>query len=86
VSGYNVTVGSATRQVQTFQEAAAFVAEGVTRLVARDPDGAAEGAMMANRAFAEGLVQHALDTDGIWRMTVTVHGEQIQVVVRKRLQ
>jgi hypothetical protein len=86
VSGYNVTVGSATRQVQTFQEAAAFVAEGVTSLLAQDPEGVAEGAMTANRAFSGGLVQHALDTDGIWRMTVTVHGEPVPVVVSKRLR
>jgi hypothetical protein len=85
VSGYNVTVGSATRRVQTFQEAEAFVAEGVTSLLAQDPEGAAEGAMTANRAFSEGLVQHALDTDGIWRMTFSIDGESVPVVVSKRL-
>jgi hypothetical protein len=41
--------------------------------------------MMANHAFSEGLVQQALDTDGISRMTVTVHGKSVPVVVRKRL-
>jgi len=84
VSGYRVSVGSVTRRVRTFQEAGAFVVEHVTGLLAQDPEGAAESVMNANRAFSGGLVQHAVDTDGIWRMSVTVHGEAVPVVVRKR--
>jgi hypothetical protein len=62
VSSYKVSVGNATVRVKTFQEAGAVVVEAVTNLLAEDPEGAAEGAMMANLAFSEGTVQHALDT------------------------
>lgn len=82
---YKVSVGSATRRLKTFQEAGAVVAEAVTDLLAQDPEGAAEGAMMANRAFSAGTVQHALDTHRSWRTSVTVDGEPVPVVVKKRL-
>jgi hypothetical protein len=80
---YKVSVGNTARRVETFQEAGAFVAEAVTSLAAQDPEGAAEGAMMANRAFSVGTVQHALDTHGSWRTIITVRGEAVPVVVVK---
>ncbi len=84
MSRYKVTVGNATVRVKTFQEVGAVVVEAVTNLLAQDPEAAAEGAMMANRAFSVGTVQHALDTHGSWRTSVTVHGETVPVVVVKR--
>lgn len=81
--GYEVTVGKTTRRVKTFQEAGAFVAEAVGELLAHDPEGAAEGAMMANRAFSVGTVQHVLDTHGNWRTSITVTGESVPIVVVK---
>ena len=84
MSGYKVSVGSATRRVRTFQEAGAFVVEHVTGLLAQDPEGAAEGVMRANREFSGGFVQQAVEADGIWRMSLTVHDEPVRVEVRKR--
>jgi hypothetical protein len=81
VSSYKVTVGSTTVRAQTLQEVQSVVMEGVTNLLAQDPEGAAEGAMMANRAFSVGTVQHTLNTRGSWRTSVTVHGKSIPVVV-----
>lgn len=83
MSSYTVSVGNATVRVKTFQEAGAVVVENVTNLLAQDPEGAAEGAMMANRAFSAGTVQHALDTHGSWRTSITVHGKSVPVVVVK---
>jgi hypothetical protein len=84
VSSYNVTVGNATVRVKTLQEVQAVVMEHVTSLLAQDPEAAAEGAMMAKRAFSVGTVQHALDANGSWRTNVTVCGEPVLVVVVKR--
>lgn len=84
MSSYKVSVGDVTVRVKTFQEAGAVVVEALTSLLAQDPEAAAEGAMMANRAFSVGTVQHALDTHGSWRTSVTVHGEPVPVVVKKR--
>ena len=81
---YKVSVGTTARRVKTFQEARAVVAEAMTSFLAQDPEGAAESAQMANRAFSVGTVQHALDTHGSWRTSLTVHGEPIVVAVVKR--
>ena len=67
VSSYKVSVGNATVRVKTFQEVGPVVMEALTSLLAQDPEAVAEGAMMANRAFEVGTVQHALDTHGSWR-------------------
>jgi hypothetical protein len=84
VSSYKVSVGNVTVRVKTFQEVQAVVAEALTGLLAQDPEAAAEGVMMANRAFSVGTVQHALDAHGSWRTSVTVHGERVPVVVVKK--
>ncbi len=75
VSSYKVSVGDVVVQVKTFQEVQAVVMEALTSLLAQDPEAVAKGAMMANRAFSVGTVQHVLDTHGSWRTRVTVHGE-----------
>lgn len=77
-------MGDATVRVRTLQDVQSVVMERLTSLLARDPEAAAEGAMMANRAFSAGTVQHALDTYGSWRTRVTVCGESVPVVVVKR--
>jgi cytochrome c-type biogenesis protein CcmH/NrfG len=83
VSSYRVSVGDAIVQAKTFQEVQAVVMEALTSLLAQDPEAVAKGAMMANRAFEVGTVQHALDTQGSWRTSVTVHGEPVPLVVVK---
>jgi hypothetical protein len=83
VSSYRVSVGDVVVQVKTLQEVQAVVMETLTGLLAKDPEAVAEGAMMANRAFEVGTVQHALDTQGSWRTSVTVHGEPVLLVVVK---
>lgn len=68
------------------QEVQSVVMEALTNLLAQDPEGAAVGNMTANHAFSAGAVQHELVAHGSWRMSVTVHGESVPVVVvRKRL-
>jgi hypothetical protein len=64
VSSYKVSVGGTTVRVKTFREVGPVVMEALTNLLAQDPEAAAEGAMMPNRAFSVGTVQHALDTHG----------------------
>jgi cytochrome c-type biogenesis protein CcmH/NrfG len=71
-------------RAKTLQEVEAVVMEALTNLLAQDPEAAAEGVMMANRAFEVGTVQHALDTHGSWRTSVRVHGEPVPVVVVKK--
>ena len=83
MSSYRVSVGDAIVQAKTFQEVQAVVMEALTSLLAQDPEAVAKGAMMANRAFEVGTVQHALDTQGSWRTSVTVHGEPVPLVVVK---
>lgn len=84
MSSYKVSVGDATVRVKTFREVGPVVMEALTNLLAQDPEAAAQGAMMANRAFSVGTVQHALDTHGSWRTSVTVRGEPVPVVVVKK--
>lgn len=84
MSGYKVSVGNATVRVKTLREVQSVVMERLTSLLAQDPEAAAEGAMMANRAFSVGTVEHALDTHGSWRTSVSVCGESVPVVVVKR--
>jgi hypothetical protein len=85
VTSYEVTVGDAPGvRVRSLQAAQTAVMEGVTDLVARDPEGASEGAIMANQAFAAGTVSHVLETHGRWQTVITVHGERITVAIRKR--
>jgi hypothetical protein len=81
VSGYKVTAGKATVRVKTFQEVGPVIMEAVTNLLALDPEGAADDAMTAKRAWSAGEVRHAVDTHGSWRTRVTVRGEPIQIVV-----
>jgi len=84
VSSYKVSVGDETVRVKTIQEVEYVIMDALTNLLAQDPEAAAEGARMANRAFSVGTVQHTLDTHGSWRTIVTVHGEPVPVVVVKR--
>jgi hypothetical protein len=84
VSSYRVRVGNATVRAKTLQGVEIVVMEALTSLLAQDPEAVAEGAMMANRAFEVGTVQHALDTHGSWRTSVTVHDEPVSVVVVKK--
>jgi len=37
--------------------------------------------MVANQAFSAGVVQHSLNAYGRWQMSVTVHDEQVPIVV-----
>lgn len=83
MTSYTVSVGDTTTSATTLQEVQAVVMEAATSLLARDPEGAADGAMMAHRAFSAGTVRHALDTGGSWHMSLTVHGEPVPVVVVK---
>ncbi|RCG22823.1 hypothetical protein DQ384_35120 [Sphaerisporangium album] len=71
--------------MKTFQEVQRVVMEALTSLLAQDPEAAAEGVGMANRAFVVGTVEHALNSHRSWRTVVTVHGEPVLVLVRKRL-
>lgn len=79
-----MSVGSATVRVKTFSGVGPVVMEALTSLLAEDPDGAAGGAMTANRAFYAEAVQHELGTRRTWRTIVSVHGEEVPVVVNKR--
>ena len=84
MGSYSVSVGDQRTRVKTLQEVGPAVMEALTSLLARDPEGVAEGAAMANRAFSVGTVQHALDAHRSWRTSVRVHGEVISIEVRKR--
>jgi hypothetical protein len=84
LSSYKVSVGEGDVRAQSLQDAQAIVMEHVTDLLARDPVAAAQGALMANKAFSAGTVAHALDTQGSWQTVITVHGEQIKVSITKR--
>lgn len=84
MSSYKVTVGNATVRVKTLKEAGLVVMEAVTNFLAEDPDGAAGGAMMANREFNGEEVQHELDAGREWRTIVMVHGEEVPIVIKKR--
>ncbi|MEU3599785.1 hypothetical protein ABZ714_13815 [Streptomyces sp. NPDC006798] len=68
----------------SFAGAQAVVMEGVTGLVALDPEAASQGALMANRAFAAGTVAQVLKRHGVWRTVVTAGGEQIEISIAKR--
>lgn len=83
VIGYEVSVGTRTVQVETFREAGYVVMEALTDFLAQDPEAAAEGVMMANRAFSVGTVKYAVDTYGSWRTSLTVRGEPVTVKVVK---
>lgn len=82
MSSYEVGVGAKTMPVETFREAGHVVMEAVTGLLAQDPE-VAESAMMANREFSSGAVEHAVDDHGSWSMCVTVHGEPVTVAIVK---
>ena len=84
MGSYSVSVGDQSIRVKTFREVGPAVMEALTGFLARDPEGVAEGAAMANRAFSVGTVQHALDTHRSWSTSVRVHGEVISIEVRKR--
>lgn len=84
-SSYTVSVGDENVRVTTFQEVQSVVMETLTSVLAQDPEAVARGAMMANRAFSVGTVEHALDVHGSWRTSVTVHGEVVKIVVFKEL-
>jgi hypothetical protein len=85
VSSYVVSVGDAEPvRVKTFPEVGPVVMEALTSFLAQDPEAVARDAMMANSAFTNGAVRHSLDAHGQWRMDVTVHGEPVAIVIRKR--
>jgi hypothetical protein len=83
VSSYKVSVGNETVRVKTYQEVGPVVMEALTSFLAQDPEAVARDAMVANHMFTEGAVRHALDAHGSWRMSVTVHGEAVPIVVVK---
>lgn len=84
VSSYKVSVGSTTVRVKKFRDARSVVAEAITNFLADAPDAAAGGAMMANQALSDGAAEHSIDAHGSWRVTVTVHGEPVEVAIKKR--
>ncbi|MFJ9031424.1 hypothetical protein ACIRQP_23415 [Streptomyces sp. NPDC102274] len=84
MSTYTVTLGEQSARARSLQEAQALVMEHITDLVARDPEAASQGAMMANRAFSVGTVAQALDTHGSWQTVVSVQGEQVKISITKR--
>ncbi|MEU9791924.1 hypothetical protein AB0E27_15095 [Streptomyces sparsogenes] len=84
MSSYTVTVGEKSVKARSIQEAQRIVMEGITELLALDPEGAAQGALMANKAFSVGTVDHAVDTHGSWQTVITVQGEQVKISITKR--
>jgi hypothetical protein len=78
-------VGDENVRVMTFQEVQSVVVETLTSVLAQDPEAVAKGAMMANRAFSAGTVEHALDAHGSWETSVAVHGEVVKIVVIREL-
>ena len=74
-------MGGNTVRVNTFQKVGPVVMEALTNLLAQDPEAVARDAMVANQAFSAGVVQHSLNAYGRWQMSVTVHDEQVPIVV-----
>lgn len=54
MGSYKVTIGDKTVRRKTLREAKAVVMEAVTDFLGSDPEGASQGALMANRAFSRG--------------------------------
>jgi hypothetical protein len=84
VSSYRVSVGGEAVRVKTFEQVGPLVMEALTSLLEQDPEAVAQGATMANQAFTSGAARHSLAAHGSWRMSVTVHGEPVSVVVVRR--
>ncbi|MEU5614210.1 hypothetical protein AB0H03_36840 [Streptomyces sparsogenes] len=84
MSSYTVTVGETSVKARSIQEAQGVVMERITDLLALDPEAASQGALMANRAFSVGTVDHAIDAHGRWQTVITVQGEQVKVSIIKR--
>jgi hypothetical protein len=86
VSSYEISVGSGEPvRVKDFLEVRSVIAEAVTRLMAIDPEGVAQGAGSLNLAWDSGAVKHSLTAHGTWSTPLTVDGEEIVLrIVRKR--
>ncbi|MBC3982083.1 hypothetical protein H8N01_05785 [Streptomyces sp. AC536] len=84
MSSYSVTVGEESVRARSLQEAQGIVMEYVTDLLARDPEAASQGALMANKAFSAGTVDQALNSQGSWQTVITVQGEQVNISIAKR--
>jgi hypothetical protein len=84
VSSYKVSVGSTTTRAKNFRDARSVVAEAITNLLADDPSASAGGGMMANQALTTGAAEHSIAAHGSWSVTVTVHGEPVEVTIKKR--
>ncbi|WP_103502009.1 MULTISPECIES: hypothetical protein [unclassified Streptomyces] len=83
MSMYEVTADGVTVRARTLRDAQAVVMESITGLLASDPEGAAQGALMAKRAFAEGTVEHTVTTRGSWETVVTVQGRPVRLTILK---
>jgi hypothetical protein len=84
MSSYTVKVGETSVRARSLLDAQTVVMEHITDLLARDPEAASQGALMANKAFSAGTVAHALDTHGSWQTVITVQGDQVKVSITKR--
>jgi len=84
MSGYRVSVGSATVRVKNFRDARSVVAKAVTDLIARDPEAVARDATMVNQAFETGAAEHSLTAHGRWSATVTVNGQPVVMTITKK--
>ncbi|MBB0244570.1 hypothetical protein FNQ90_10760 [Streptomyces alkaliphilus] len=78
-----MTIGENATRARTLQEAQFAVMEALTDLLARDPEAASQGVLMAKRAFSEGTVRHALQSTRMWQTVVVVLGEPVPIRIRK---
>ncbi|MGW6460840.1 hypothetical protein ACWF94_33760 [Streptomyces sp. NPDC055078] len=84
MSSFRVTIDGRTTRHRSLQAAQFEIMEALTSLLSLDPAGAAQGVLMAKRAFTEGTVQHALDTRRSWLTTVSVQGRPVKLTIVKR--
>lgn len=85
MNGYVISAGTKTVHVETFREAGLAVMEAMTGFLELDPEGAAEGVMIAKYAFSAGTgtAEFEINTIGSWSVIITVHGEPVTVEVAK---
>ncbi|MFI6288431.1 hypothetical protein ACIBCM_27415 [Streptomyces sp. NPDC051018] len=84
MGNYTLTLDGRDVRVHSLPDAQLAVMEYITDLVARAPEAASQGALMANKAFSAGTVERALNTHGSWHTVITVHGEQVKIAIAKR--
>lgn len=85
VSSYWVSVGNAKpMRVKNFRDARSIVATAMTNFLAQDPEAVASDASSVNLAFETGAIEHSLTAHRTWSTAVTVHGEPVQIAIKKR--